>query len=83
MISVSKIINLFKLAVASRFIAFLMSDSEFVVEFIEGYISTLRNNVRSRAWGAAVGCSYRIERCSVAKVWITILHSFPSVLSGL
>ncbi|WMV31712.1 hypothetical protein MTR67_025097 [Solanum verrucosum] len=31
------------------------------------YISTLRNNVRSRAWGAAVGCSYRIERCSVVK----------------
>lgn len=31
------------------------------------YISTLRNNVRSRAWGAAVGCSYCIERCSVVK----------------
>ncbi|XP_059317432.1 uncharacterized protein LOC132067997 [Lycium ferocissimum] len=31
------------------------------------YISTLRNNVRSRSWGAAVGCSYRIERCSVVK----------------
>lgn len=39
--------------------------------------------MRSRAWGAAVGCSYRIERCSVVKVWITILHSFPSVLSGI
>lgn len=31
------------------------------------YISSLRNNVRSRAWGSAVGCSYRIERCSVVK----------------
>ncbi|KAL5982936.1 hypothetical protein ACLOJK_017015 [Asimina triloba] len=31
------------------------------------YTSTLRNNVRSRAWGAAIGCSYRIERCCVVK----------------
>lgn len=31
------------------------------------YISTLRNNVRSRAWGAAIGCSYRIERCYIVK----------------
>ncbi|XP_022841572.1 uncharacterized protein LOC111365339 [Olea europaea var. sylvestris] len=31
------------------------------------YISTLRNNVRSRAWGAAIGCSYRVERCSIVK----------------
>ncbi|KAJ7975552.1 zinc finger CCCH domain-containing protein 13-like isoform X2 [Quillaja saponaria] len=31
------------------------------------YISTLRNNVRSRAWGAAIGCSYRVERCCIAK----------------
>ncbi|KAL3524600.1 hypothetical protein ACH5RR_012972 [Cinchona calisaya] len=31
------------------------------------YISTLRNNVRSRAWGAAIGCSYRVERCCVVK----------------
>ncbi|XP_058770692.1 uncharacterized protein LOC131644259 [Vicia villosa] len=32
------------------------------------YISTLRNNVRSRAWGgAANGCSYRIERCCIVK----------------
>ncbi|WJX12630.1 hypothetical protein P8452_03105 [Trifolium repens] len=31
------------------------------------YISTLRNNVRSRAWGAAIGCSYRIERCCIVK----------------
>lgn len=31
------------------------------------YISTLRNNVRSRAWGAAIGCSYRVERCSILK----------------
>ncbi|XP_052195064.1 uncharacterized protein LOC127803079 [Diospyros lotus] len=31
------------------------------------YISTLRNNVRSRAWGAPVGCSYRVERCCIVK----------------
>lgn len=31
------------------------------------YISTLRNNVRSRAWGAKIGCSYRIERCCIVK----------------
>ncbi|OIW13085.1 hypothetical protein TanjilG_08118 [Lupinus angustifolius] len=31
------------------------------------YISTLRNNVRSRAWGAAIGCSYRIEQCCIVK----------------
>ncbi|KAL3633196.1 hypothetical protein CASFOL_022958 [Castilleja foliolosa] len=31
------------------------------------YISTLRNNVRSRAWGAAIGCSYRVERCCIMK----------------
>ena len=33
-----------------------------------GYISTLRNNVRSRAWGAAIGCSYRVEKCCIVKV---------------
>lgn len=33
-----------------------------------GYISTLRNNVRSRAWGAAIGCSYRVDRCCIVKV---------------
>ncbi|KAK2977701.1 hypothetical protein RJ640_026841 [Escallonia rubra] len=32
-----------------------------------GYISTLRNNVRSRSWGAAIGCSYRVERCCIVK----------------
>ncbi|KAK4354157.1 hypothetical protein RND71_026351 [Anisodus tanguticus] len=31
------------------------------------YISTLRNNVRSRAWGAVIGCSYQVERCHVVK----------------
>uniref|UniRef100_A0A7N0RBB6 Uncharacterized protein n=1 Tax=Kalanchoe fedtschenkoi TaxID=63787 RepID=A0A7N0RBB6_KALFE len=31
------------------------------------YISTLRNNVRSRSWGAASGCSYRVERCCIVK----------------
>ncbi|XP_042021028.1 uncharacterized protein LOC121768556 [Salvia splendens] len=33
----------------------------------DSYISTLRNNVRSRAWGAAIGCSYRVERCCFVK----------------
>ncbi|GMH07663.1 hypothetical protein Nepgr_009503 [Nepenthes gracilis] len=33
----------------------------------ECYVSTLRNNVRSRAWGAAIGCSYRIEQCCIVK----------------
>ncbi|GAU28466.1 hypothetical protein TSUD_294690 [Trifolium subterraneum] len=33
----------------------------------DSYISTLRNNVRSRAWGAAIGCSYRVERCCIVK----------------
>ncbi|XP_002988835.2 uncharacterized protein LOC9661246 [Selaginella moellendorffii] len=32
-----------------------------------GYKSTLRNSVRSRAWGAASGCSYSIERCRIVK----------------
>ncbi|XP_072993103.1 uncharacterized protein [Typha latifolia] len=31
------------------------------------YSSTLRNNVRSRAWGAGIGCSFRIERCCIVK----------------
>ncbi|XP_010521654.1 PREDICTED: zinc finger CCCH domain-containing protein 13 [Tarenaya hassleriana] len=31
------------------------------------YTSKLRNNVRSRAWGAGIGCSYRVERCYVVK----------------
>lgn len=31
------------------------------------YISTLRNNVRSRAWGAAIFCSYRVEQCCIVK----------------
>nr|XP_029121710.1 pre-mRNA-splicing factor CWC25 isoform X2 [Elaeis guineensis] len=33
----------------------------------DGYTSTLRNNVRSRAWGAGIGCSFRVERCCVVK----------------
>lgn len=33
----------------------------------DNYTSTLRNNVRSRAWGAGVGCSYRVEHCCIAK----------------
>ncbi|XWS10659.1 hypothetical protein CRYUN_Cryun38cG0016000 [Craigia yunnanensis] len=31
------------------------------------YTSKLRNNVRSRAWGAGIGCSYRVERCCIVK----------------
>ncbi|RLN11954.1 hypothetical protein C2845_PM09G06320 [Panicum miliaceum] len=33
----------------------------------ESYTSTLRNNVRSRAWGAGIGCSFRIECCCIVK----------------
>ncbi|CAD6265570.1 unnamed protein product [Miscanthus lutarioriparius] len=33
----------------------------------ESYTSTLRNNVRSRAWGAGIGCSFQIERCCIVK----------------
>ncbi|KAK9162092.1 hypothetical protein Syun_002994 [Stephania yunnanensis] len=33
----------------------------------DSYTSTLRNNVRSRAWGAAIGCSYCVERCCIVK----------------
>ncbi|KAE8731477.1 hypothetical protein F3Y22_tig00002840pilonHSYRG01431 [Hibiscus syriacus] len=31
------------------------------------YTSKLRNNVRSRAWGAGISCSYRVERCCIVK----------------
>ncbi|XP_044461388.1 zinc finger CCCH domain-containing protein 13 [Mangifera indica] len=31
------------------------------------YTSEQRNNVRSRAWGAGSGCSYRVERCCIVK----------------
>ncbi|CAK8532396.1 unnamed protein product [Lathyrus sativus] len=34
---------------------------------LDCYISTQRNNLRSRAWGAAPGCSYRVERCCIVK----------------
>ncbi|XP_010999691.1 PREDICTED: U1 small nuclear ribonucleoprotein 70 kDa-like isoform X3 [Populus euphratica] len=33
----------------------------------DSYISMLRNNVRSRAWGAGIGCSYHVERCCIVK----------------
>ncbi|ONK56499.1 uncharacterized protein A4U43_C10F9390 [Asparagus officinalis] len=33
----------------------------------EHYSSTLRNNVRSRAWGAGIGCSFRVEQCCIVK----------------
>ncbi|CAM0950667.1 unnamed protein product [Alopecurus aequalis] len=33
----------------------------------DSYTSTLRNNVRSRAWGAGIGCSFCIERCCIVK----------------
>ncbi|KAK8916521.1 hypothetical protein KSP39_PZI023275 [Platanthera zijinensis] len=33
----------------------------------ECYTSSLRNNVRSRSWGAGIGCSFRIERCCIVK----------------
>lgn len=42
------------------------------------YISTLRNNVRSRAWGAAIGCSYKVERCCIVKVVIKAVQTVKS-----
>ncbi|KAL8260295.1 hypothetical protein R6Q59_028248 [Mikania micrantha] len=38
-------------------------------DIVAGYVSTLRNSVRSRAWGAAIGCgcSFRVERCHIVK----------------
>lgn len=33
----------------------------------DSYTSMLRNNVRSRAWGVGIGCSYRVERCCIVK----------------
>ncbi|CAN1342672.1 hypothetical protein LINPERPRIM_LOCUS39536 [Linum perenne] len=33
----------------------------------DSYTSMLRNNVRSRAWGAGIACSYRVERCCIVK----------------
>jgi hypothetical protein len=33
----------------------------------DSYTSTLRNNVRSRAWGAGIGCSFHIECCCIVK----------------
>lgn len=47
---------------------FVLSFLTLILTFLLGYISTLRNNVRSRAWGAAIGCSYRVERCCIVKV---------------
>lgn len=46
-----------------------------------GYNSTLRNNVRSRAWGAAIVCSYRVERCCIVKV-VAMFTCFPYALSA-
>nr|XP_012466057.1 unnamed protein product [Gossypium raimondii]XP_012466058.1 unnamed protein product [Gossypium raimondii] len=36
-------------------------------QYLLGYTSKLRNNVRSRAWGAGISCSYRVERCCIVK----------------
>lgn len=36
--------------------------------FFLAYTSEQRNNVRSRAWGAGSGCSYRVEKCCIVKV---------------
>jgi len=47
---------------------YLNNPMMIIMYTISGYISTLRNNVRSRAWGAAIGCSYRVERCCIVKV---------------
>ncbi|KAK3130059.1 hypothetical protein QOZ80_6BG0488370 [Eleusine coracana subsp. coracana] len=33
----------------------------------DSYTSTLRNNIRSRAWGSGIGCSFHIERCCIVE----------------
>ena len=49
-----------------------------------GYPSSARNNIRSRAWGAAKGgCSIRIERCWVVKSGGGTLDLEPSLSRNL
>ncbi|XP_060185043.1 uncharacterized protein LOC132614580 isoform X2 [Lycium barbarum] len=50
----------------------LFLDSFLFVDYVweEGYISTLKNTVRSRAWGAAIGYSYQVERCHVVERFV-------------
>ncbi|XP_073389172.1 uncharacterized protein [Physcomitrium patens] len=38
-----------------------------ILESQNMYISTLRNGLRSRAWGGGSGCSYTVERCRIMK----------------
>ncbi|XP_074585703.1 uncharacterized protein LOC141841428 [Curcuma longa] len=38
-----------------------------VLQSQECYTSTLRNNVRSRAWGEGIDCSFRVEHCCIVK----------------
>lgn len=62
----------------------LKLQSKFFNHVTSGYISTLRNNVRSRAWGgAANGCSYRIERCCIVKVVSDDLQNLPININNL
>nr|XP_024369246.1 myb-like protein X isoform X3 [Physcomitrium patens]XP_024369247.1 myb-like protein X isoform X3 [Physcomitrium patens]XP_024369248.1 myb-like protein X isoform X3 [Physcomitrium patens] len=51
-----------------------------ILESQNMYISTLRNGLRSRAWGGGSGCSYTVERCRIMKVssrllvWLRIVQ---------
>uniref|UniRef100_A0A7I4DEM4 Histone deacetylation protein Rxt3 n=1 Tax=Physcomitrium patens TaxID=3218 RepID=A0A7I4DEM4_PHYPA len=38
-----------------------------ILESQNMYMSTLRNSIRSRAWGGGSGCSYSVERCRLVK----------------
>ncbi|KAG0581184.1 hypothetical protein KC19_4G230700 [Ceratodon purpureus] len=38
-----------------------------ILESLTMYTSTLRNSLRSRAWGGASGCSYSVESCRIMK----------------
>ncbi|XP_024382608.1 uncharacterized protein [Physcomitrium patens] len=38
-----------------------------ILESQNMYTSTLRNSIRSRAWGGGSGCSYNVERCRIVK----------------
>ncbi|GAQ81795.1 hypothetical protein KFL_000910150 [Klebsormidium nitens] len=50
----------------------------------EGYPSSARNNMRSRAWAAAKGgCSFRVEKCWVVKAGGGTLDPEPSLSRNL
>lgn len=53
-------------------VSFFDLEQYFVGLVVIVYISTLRNGLRSRAWGGGSGCSYTVERCRIMKVRLAI-----------